>query len=345
MTSAAFAQIIRIENAEDLTRVLSQKPATAELVLAPGNYGVLRLENVKAGKLKIRSEDAGHSANFVGLIIRESDHITLEALNFLIGPDRPAIIADSRNITFESLSFEGSLATLGKAYEIGFPTGLGLSIRESGDIAIRQSSFSLFKTAILIQTTDGVNFEQNLIHSIRSDGLDLAQVQNVTISNCTIRDFLRSPAAPDHADMIQFWTTKTAEPSESIRIENNILDAGSGLWTQSIFMRNELAEDDPTDRLWYRNVTVSGNIIRNAHHHGITVGETIGLTISENQVLWDRDAIQPQGNRDLFLPAINVSERSKQVAIIGNTFYLISGFRRQADWLVKGNISARNLDQ
>ena len=95
--------------------------------------------------------------------------------------------------------------------------------------------------------------------------------------------------------------------------------------------------------MWYRHVVIRGNVIRNAHRHGITVGETVGLIIADNQVLWQRLAIQPGRDRDLQLPAISVNERARDVTISGNSFWLIAGFRRQPDWILEKNRSARSV--
>ena len=57
-------------------------------------------------------------------------------------------------------------------------------------------------------------------------------------------------------------------------------------WTQSIFMRNEVVDQGLAGaNMYYQNVLIENNIIYNAHTHGITVGETIGLTIDHNTAL------------------------------------------------------------
>ncbi|MEO8531738.1 MAG: right-handed parallel beta-helix repeat-containing protein, partial [Deltaproteobacteria bacterium] len=221
MSRACFAQILNVSTPEDLTRALANVNGATEIVLAAGSYGDLDLNDVATAGLTIRSKDPFQPAEFSGLTLRSSANITLKNLSFQLAEARPAVIGYSTDIAFDTLIFTGSLATEGKPYDIGFPTGLGLMIRDSAGVTVTNSHFSIFQTGLLIQNVDGFSFDTNVIHSIRSDGMDLAQVQNVAISGNTIRDFLRSKDAPDHADMIQFWTTKTTAPSENILIENN----------------------------------------------------------------------------------------------------------------------------
>ena len=51
-------------------------------------------------------------------------------------------------------------------------------------------------------------------------------------------------------------------------------------------MRNEMVDTGGAgDEMFYRNITIEDNVIYNAQVHGITVGETHGLTIKNNTIL------------------------------------------------------------
>jgi hypothetical protein len=67
--------------------------------------------------------------------------------------------------------------------------------------------------------------------------------------------------------------------SNNILVSDNSFISGDGSATQSIFVRNELA-DQSTERKdqYYRNITTEDNLIYNGHSFGITVGQTNGLT-------------------------------------------------------------------
>ena len=116
--------------------------------------------------------------------------------------------------------------------------------------------------------------------------------------------------------MIQFWTSGTTSPSTNIVIRGNFLDSGTGLPSQSIFMRNEMVDTGAAgDAMFYRNILIEDNVIHNAHVHGITVGETHGLTIRNNTILQNADS----GNTGLVdVPTINVAAASTGVTVTNN---------------------------
>jgi Right handed beta helix region len=323
LTALSALADIRVASPEDLDLAL-QSTNGGIVVLAPGHYGTLEIVALAPeSPLVLRSENPADPAIFRAIEIRRS-----------------------ANITLQNLKIEGTIAISGESHDIGYPEGLGLMIRASHDIAIDDCEITRFKIGLHTRDVQNLTVTGNDFHNLRMDGMQFVEVRNVTISDNFIHSFTRAEDAPDHPDMIQFWTTGAKSASVNILIENNTLDAEQGTWTQSIFMRNERADQgEGGPEIWYQNVIIRGNVIRNAHRHGITVGETIGLIIADNQVLWQREAIQPGQDRDLQLPAISVSERAKDVTISGNIFWTIAGFRRQPDWLVTDNRSARNLSQ
>jgi PKD domain/Concanavalin A-like lectin/glucanases superfamily len=108
--------------------------------------------------------------------------------------------------------------------------------------------------------------------------------------------------------------------SHNIRISDNIFNSGGGSATQSIFMRNELADQPQRrDDQFYSNIVIENNLIYNGHSHGITVGETNGLTIAHNTLLHNPQATMGNGNRRVsWAPGIHVSKISTGVEIFKN---------------------------
>ena len=94
-------------------------------------------------------------------------------------------------------------------------------------------------------------------------------------------------------------------------IRGNFLDAGTGNWTQSIYMANS---GDP-----FLNILIEDNVIYNDHVHGITVGETDGLVIRNNTLLHDPSAIYALGwplSIILYGTSLNVTVESNIAADI-----------------------------
>ena len=155
----------------------------------------------------------------------------------------------------------------------------------------------------------------NELHSLRRDGLDFGDADNVVIEGNYIHDFAAAPlTTSNHSDMIQFWTTHSSTPSTNITIRGNFLDQGDGSATQSIFIWNEKVSDQGAGlEMFYKNIVIKDNVIKNADYHGITVGEAIGVVISNNTVLQNSDS----GSVD-YIPGINVEEESLSVIVLYN---------------------------
>src|SRR3546814_20313406 len=71
------------------------------------------------------------------------------------------------------------------------------------------------------------------VYGIRSDGFNFVQVQDVKVIGNSLKDF--SPAAGDHADAIQFWTTGSTVETKNIEIYNNTITRqsdGQITWTR-----------------------------------------------------------------------------------------------------------------
>jgi len=187
--------------------------------------------------------------------------------------------------------------------------------------------------------SDQVAIKSNDFSGMRRDAMNFAQVTDVLIERNNIHDFNRSPTSGDHPDMIQFWTTATHSPSQNITIRNNVFNSGNGLYTQTIFMRNEKVDQGQAGaELYYRNIEITDNLILNAHLHGITVGEVDGLTIARNTLLQNPLSADGPLTDELWVPRINVTSRAKNVSIINNVVSDIRGFDGQRDWQVDGNV-------
>jgi len=116
--------------------------------------------------------------------------------------------------------------------------------------------------------------------------------------------------------MIQFWTSGTDKPSVNVVIHANVLDQGAGNWTQSLFMRNELVDQGQAGReMFYRDISITDNVIRNRHLHGITVGETEGLAIVSNTII---QSISIKEGGTISTPTIFISKSAEKVVVARN---------------------------
>ncbi|TMV89211.1 PKD domain-containing protein [Thioclava sp. BHET1] len=326
------------------------------LDLAPGNYPELVLYKVSGradAPITVRSQDPANPARIARMNLRETSHIVLSNLYFdyrYTANDDPSLrpfqVFTTRDLTIRNSVFDGDMAPAGAdAIERGpRPTAFGLAVRASNGVRIENNEIRRFFRGLVVSDTVNIDVRGNDLHDMRMDGMNFAQVERVKISHNTIHDFLRAANAGDHADMIQFWTAGTTRPSRDIEISNNILNSGEGLFTQSILMRNELVDRGKAGpEMFYRNITIRDNVIINAHLHGITVGETDGVTIANNTLIRNRFSQGDSADPKLWIPSIRVARSARDVRIEKNVVGEIVGPVGQPGWSVEGNLLIQDL--
>ena len=120
-----------------------------------------------------------------------------------------------------------------------------------------------------------------------------------------------------------------------------MLDSGAGDWTQSIFMRNEVVDLGQAGKeMFYRNILIEDNVIYNAHAHGITVGETDGLTIRNNTVLQNKASVN---NDSVYIPGIFSADASINVSVTNNIISKLSVHSTQ-NTVVENNLIVQRTD-
>lgn len=350
---AALADIA-IATPQDLATALSQAPAGEVLVLAPGDYGALTVTQATRGSkaLTLRSADPGRPARITAMTIDGAANLTLDGITFdyRFQPGDPLwatpfTIARAHDLVIRNSIFDGDVARGMTAVDNGFGAGIGLMVDRSDAITLSGNRFFDFLRGLAVSDSDHVTVIGNEITAIRSDGMDFSAVQSLLLAENTLHDFKASRQSDDHADMIQFWTAGTTRPSTDVVIRDNVLNSGHGSWTQSLLIGNELVRQGVAGReMYYRNVTISGNVIVNSHLHGISVGETVGLTISGNTLIHNRRTDGEDPNPALWTPRINISEKAEKVTVEGNATPMIDGAQSRPDWTLRDNVLIQDAD-
>ncbi|MFV0491244.1 MAG: PKD domain-containing protein [Pseudorhodobacter sp.] len=353
-----MARAITVSTRLELIDALATMSDGGTVYLEGGNYGSLALID-SAGldltfpeKVTIAAADPDTPPVITGLDLRDCANLGFSGITFDYSHEdrqpiwtKPFTVQDSTDISFTGCTFTGDLARGLDEASNGFPTGFGLNIRDSSGIAVTDSEISGFYRGLVVSNSNDVLVARNDVHTIRMDGMNFAAIQGVVIEDNNIHDFARSLDSADHSDMIQFWTNGTTRPSTDIVIRNNVLDIGNGYYTQSIFMRNDLVDRGLAGaEMFYRNVLIEGNVITNAHTHGITVGETAGLTVRSNSVFHSDGGAPDGADAKVELPKILLSSASTEVTVVQNATYMIAGYTGQADWVMERNAIVQDQD-
>lgn len=337
-----------VDGSAELYEVLRTAEADTTILLAPGEYGALRLgryNDVKgnfSGEVTIRSADPDDPAVFNKVNLREVQNLSFENLVFHAEGDNTAInVRDSSNIAIRNSFHTSDLVDDTSSPLDGLPSGKSISIRSTDGITLEGNEFSNSIYASTIRFSSNIIVRDNEFHGIRIDGLRFGAVENVLIEDNHFHDFVTREGLGDHRDMIQFWTTDTTTPTQNVAIRNNILDSGTGTNTQSIFMRNELVDTGRAGHeLFYRDILIENNVIYNAHLHGITVGEVDGLRIVNNTLLHNPDSGDKGG---VSRPAINLKHSSIDVTVKHNIAHSVTTPKDGATgWDIADNLIVQN---
>ena len=336
-----------------LTAELAAAGPGTVIELPGGDYGTLALKGgggTPENPVVVRAANPADPPRFIGLALDGVAHVVLDGLifdySFTLGDPiyaQPFKVNKSRDVTIRNTLFDGDVARGVSVADDGFGYGIGLTVRWSDGFTLQTSEVRGFHRGLGISESDNITLRGNEIHALRSDGINCAQVKNVLIEGNYIHDFLRSLASSDHSDMIQFWTTGTTTPSRDIAIRDNVLNSGKGAYTQSIFIRNELVDQGKAGpEMFYQNVKITGNVIINAHLHGITVGETDGLTIANNTLVQNPASKGPEDNPMVFIPQIRVVATAINVNILRNVAYKMDPTPLRSGWIISKNYAVQN---
>ncbi|WP_170763204.1 right-handed parallel beta-helix repeat-containing protein [Ruegeria lacuscaerulensis] len=335
---------ITVTSAAELNQALSQATGGETILLAAGDYGKLSLKGTQfASEVTIKSADPNNQASFSEMYLTNTSNITFDEVVFDYtyssgdtATTNKFLITGSNNITIDNSVFDGDLSS-------GTGLGKGLVIRSSDNIDVINTEFHSWWKALGAAKSSDINFSGNNIHTIRSDGISLGEVQNVLIENNYIHDFGGAAGSKDHRDMIQVQRSNGTGSSDII-IRNNVLDMGDGDYTQGIWFGGDKATfKDPTN--WHYNVVIENNIIYNAHANGLAVHMTQGLDITNNTLI----AVPSGQTGGVAIPKILVTGGSKDVTIEQNiTPAIVSPtvLASDANWTVQDNaiIQPKNYD-
>ena len=270
--------ILTVSSTNQFHAALKSVKAGDTIRLAPGTYDKLKIQHLSLpGNVTITSADPRHPAVITDMIVRDSANLTFQSLEFSTkaGGMNTVLVFQSNHIVFDQVEVHGPLG-LGSA-----TSASPFMIRESAAVTVQNSEFHDVWHALALLDTTGTVVRGNSFHDVRTDGVRGGGNSNLLVEGNLFTDF--HPAAGDHADAIQLWSTNQTVAAHDITIRGNLVVRGNGDAIQGIFVR------DTFDKLPFRNVVVEGNTILGAAYHGITLDGVAGGAVRGNTVLGTAD--------------------------------------------------------
>lgn len=326
-TAADYSVSTYSELASALNKVISSNSTERTVIeLAPGPYEKAFALYNRAPKAEVvlRSAKPSSPAIFERIKVNQSSNLTFDGIKFLApygkdtGHVRALEINGSTNIKIVNSSFEGDIVRAGEgkanlasnkalrredAIE-GFAIGNGIRTTRSENIEFSRNTMTSFRIGTQFIRIKGLIVEDNEIRETRMDAFNFAEVENARIVGNRVIGMTPwvgpgdqvNPSIGDHADMIQFWTDSTDEPSRNVLIANNYLSSPlrsdvdkssvpASYYVQGIFIRNEKVDTGswPTSKQ-YQGIKICGNYVATAHVHGITANDVNGLQVMYNHI-------------------------------------------------------------
>ena len=361
--TAGVGTVITVTTALQLTSAIANATGGETIMLAPGNYGAVFIRNkAYTAPVTITSSNASDPAVIASLSISQSKNVTLSnIISQYVYKGEPIYhrnneITGSSNIMITDVQFIGANDTA------GYGSGYGVVIAgNSNTVTLKNSTMTKWGRALVAYESQNLNIIGNTASDISNDVMNFVMVEDLLLENNYLHSMRRDPNSGNHADVVQFFTSGTIVPTKNVIIRGNVFDIASGSWAQSLFMGNEEVRLGRAGiEMFYQNVLIENNVIRNLHVHGITVGETIGLTIRNNKIITaPLTTVDPETAKyietygqtaSIYVPRIFASPISKIVQISDNIFYggeyhtgqRLEGYTTQSDWTVNNNVIKLN---
>lgn len=313
LVSPADGKSVAVSNAGEFKDAVARAQPGDELILSPGNYGMMAL--TKSG-VTIKSKDNDHPARFSGVIARGVSNVTFDHLD--IGRDRGAEpeyakiveLRDVHGVRFLGGSIHGSLD--------GNPENdmWGLYARGVTGLQIVGTLFEELYRGLIIDQSSDVLIARNDFRTLRSDGINLAGSSKIFVIGNYIRGF--SPAPGDHPDGIQGWTSGQTAGLTNVLISDNFIEGTKDIRVQGVFIRDE-------KELWksntgHKSIVIQKNIIVDPMWQGIYLGDTQNGVVSGNTILNERGGqVVPGGP---VVPWIKFSPGTKATGNLAPRFLL-----------------------
>lgn len=279
-TPAEATRSYNVSTRTGLVDAIARAAAGDRIILAPGNYGSIDIRGKNwSSDVILISASAANPARIETLTVNSVAHLSIKSIQ--IGrPLNPgeanyAIFANFRSVTSVTLD---DVSVRGSMDNNPVNDGNGLNFVDSRFVTVKASRFEQLGRGLSASGSTDIAFADNVFRAMRTDGMNFANVQRVTIDGNKFSDFFVGEG--DHPDAIQFWTAGTRQASSNIIIRNNQIFQGRGAGTQGIFLTDQVGT------LPYQNVRIENNLLYVYDgYNGIMVGHGRGVEIIGNSVL------------------------------------------------------------
>lgn len=280
VTPADAARTLNVSSRAGLIDAIARAQNGDRIILAPGNYGAIDIRGKSwSTDVMLMAASTANPARIDALTVNAVSHLSIKSLHIgrPLNPGEPnyGIFGNFRSVSSVTLD---DVFVHGSMDNNPVNDGNGLNFVDSRNVTIKACRFEQLGRGLSASGSTDIVFNNNVFRAMRTDGMNFANVQRVTIDGNKFSDFF--VGVGDHPDAIQFWTAGTKQASSNIIIRNNQIFQGRGAGTQGIFLTDQIGT------LPYQNVRIENNLLYVYDgYNGIMVGNGRGIEIIGNSVL------------------------------------------------------------
>lgn len=275
--------VINVSNAAQLRTVLRTVKGGDTILLAPGDYGAVSISSVNPSSLvTIRSADPNADAKLFSLSIQRSSNIAIADVDIsrpTLANERPGTtnavtIGSSRGISLTGIDLTGSLDNNASN------DGLGINLQASQRVAILDSTFRQFRTAIVVTNAQDVIVAGNTITETR-EGVNMSGVRNGLFERNLVRDLQPDYAGGDHPDAFQVHTTSRLASANLMFRDNVVLEGSTPGGIGGFMIGNETWMEGTR----HQNISIVNNFYQSTFRHGVSISGASNVLIDNNTVI------------------------------------------------------------
>jgi len=272
----ALASITVGSNAE-LTSALNAAKGGERIVLRPGNYGAVIVQNrTWQNPVTVESADPSHPAIISRFVAMDTSGMTLRNIEFTrpLGNERPwskiAEVTRGANIRFEGGSFYSTLD--------GDPSNdmQGMMARGTKDLVVSGVKFRDLYVGFTCDDCVNSVIQNNDFSIMGMDAINIAGVRGAKIAGNVFHDFRPLPGV--HPDAIQCWTTRKASGCKDVTIVGNTFRGDPGHEFQGVFFGDEAGVGG------YDRIMIANNTFTCTMWHAVNIARGDDIQIANNRI-------------------------------------------------------------
>jgi hypothetical protein len=278
---AARDPVLTVSNRVTLAAAIAAAAPGTTIRVAPGRYGRLELQNRRyPGRPLTITAAGGGRPEFEGADLTNAEGLVLSGLKFASGEHPVVKMAGTRDAVLAGNVVTGATGD----QDPWTDNNSAIHLRGGGHVTIFGNLFEDLRGTMFIQRSDRVTFARNTVRTMR-EGLNVAASTDLSIDGNLFHSFSPNYPNREHADAIQFWTSRETSGSSNVRIEDNVLLFGGCKSVQGIFIRSESeGRKDGGPQIRHDDFTIRRNLYYGSSRNGLSVS-SVDRALVENNVI------------------------------------------------------------